>query len=158
MTPPVPVDNEQRLYRSQPRDGRQRHARNARSSIVRSQRPAPSVPLERRGRGGRSATGRRTSRDAGDDHNESKDEDAKNAERGGSRSEDNSDATRRADNTDRMVTVPEQQLVQLQNTLVAVAHAANISIGAPCAHCERSYLMAADGLLFCPHCNYRRSL
>ncbi|ELY94147.1 hypothetical protein C483_03245 [Natrialba hulunbeirensis JCM 10989] len=153
------MDNEQRLYRSQPRDGRQRHARHARSSIARSQRLDPSVPLDRRGRDDRSATGRRTSRDTGDDHNESEDdEDTKTAERSGSRSEDDPDAVRRADNTDRMVTVPEQQLIQLQNTLVAVAHAANISIGAPCAHCERSYLMAADGLLFCPHCNYRRSL
>lgn len=60
--------------------------------------------------------------------------------------------------SERTVTVPEQQLVQLQNTLIAVARAANISIGAPCTRCERSYLMASDGLLFCPHCKYRRSL
>ncbi|ADD04236.1 uncharacterized protein Nmag_0651 [Natrialba magadii ATCC 43099] len=56
------------------------------------------------------------------------------------------------------VTVPRQQLVQLQNALVGVAHAANISIGAPCTHCERSYMLVSDGLLSCPHCGYRRSL
>lgn len=52
----------------------------------------------------------------------------------------------------------EQQLVQVQRTLVAVAQVADISIGGPCAYCERSRVLLIDGELRCPECGYQRSL
>ncbi|WP_440764936.1 hypothetical protein [Natronorubrum sp. DTA7] len=52
----------------------------------------------------------------------------------------------------------ETRLPLLENTLRAVARQAGVSIGCPCGHCERSYLLIADGMMTCPTCGYQQSI
>ncbi|WP_440771226.1 hypothetical protein [Natronorubrum sp. DTA28] len=66
-------------------------------------------------------------------------------------------ASERRDVTARLERI-ETRLPLLENTLRAVARQAGVSIGSPCGHCERSYLLVANGMMTCPTCGYQQSI
>lgn len=53
----------------------------------------------------------------------------------------------------------EERVERLERTLAAIAgETANVSVAGPCPGCERSLLLAREGMLECPCCEYRRTL
>lgn len=54
--------------------------------------------------------------------------------------------------------VAELRLVQIQNTLKAVARESGFSVAGPCSRCDESYLIVTEGTIRCTHCGYHRRL
>lgn len=52
----------------------------------------------------------------------------------------------------------ERDLELLETTLKAVAKEGELSISGPCGKCGQSLLFIRDQELFCPQCDFRRSL
>ncbi|WP_263019770.1 DUF2333 family protein [Natronobiforma cellulositropha] len=67
-------------------------------------------------------------------------------------------ADRRTNVRDQLERV-ERRLGQLEQTLAAVASEnGRVRVAGPCTRCERSLLLARGDTLYCPCCEYRRSL
>ena len=58
---------------------------------------------------------------------------------------------------DRLDVIERRQQL-LKRTVQALAGEAGVSMGCPCAHCQRSYTLVKNGTLSCPACGYRESL
>lgn len=53
----------------------------------------------------------------------------------------------------------ERRLRQVENALSYVAYRTGaLSVGVPCDRCDRSLLIAENGMIVCPYCQYRRYL
>ncbi|MHC3436524.1 hypothetical protein ACYJ1Y_00140 [Natrialbaceae archaeon A-gly3] len=65
----------------------------------------------------------------------------------------------RPSRSDERLEVLEERIDRLERTLTAIAgEAANVSVAGPCPGCQQSLLLARDGMLECPCCEYRRPL
>lgn len=51
-----------------------------------------------------------------------------------------------------------RRVLQLENTLKAITRqASDLSIGGPCS-CEESLLIVRQNVIYCPECDYRRTM
>ena len=55
----------------------------------------------------------------------------------------------------RRVAKTEAEQRRLRNTISGLAREADASLGCSCPHCEQSYMLVRDGLLYCPSCSNR---
>ncbi|QLG48336.1 hypothetical protein [Natrinema halophilum] len=52
----------------------------------------------------------------------------------------------------------EQRHCLLRRTVEALGRENGVSVGSPCSHCEKSYMLIKNGHMYCPHCGHRRTM
>ncbi|MFC6717779.1 hypothetical protein ACFQGT_09075 [Natrialbaceae archaeon GCM10025810] len=52
----------------------------------------------------------------------------------------------------------EHRQVLLRNALDGLARTSGVSVGCPCSHCDRSYVLIEAGMMYCPTCGDRTVL
>ena len=58
----------------------------------------------------------------------------------------------------RRVAKTEAEQRRLRNTITGLARETDVSIGCSCPHCDRSYMLVRDGVMYCPSCSNRLSV
>jgi len=58
----------------------------------------------------------------------------------------------------RRVSKTEAEQQRLRNTIHGLAREMDVTVGCSCPHCEKSYMIVRNGLMYCPSCSNRLSV